>query len=130
MTCLPRQRGKIRNAAVRRKSQSFTLDGADAVVQITIEGLDEDAALHALKQADLEAMRLLDAPSRAKKLKPPISHRMLDSRGFIIMEMTDRWIYRPPNPSPAPEFLFYLIREDAQGRKVCARIELVRQLIQ
>jgi hypothetical protein len=28
------------------------------------------------------------------------------------------------------DFLFYVIGEDIRGRRVCARIELVRQLIQ
>jgi hypothetical protein len=35
-----------------------------------------------------------------------------------------------PNPAATPDFLFYLVGEDGHGRKVRARIELVRQVIQ
>lgn len=114
----------------KRKIRNTGLDGADAVIRVSIDGLDDEAALHALKTASLEAMRRLDAPARAKKLQRPTTDRMLDSKGAIIIEMTHRGIYRPSNLARAPEYLFYLVREDAQGRTVCARIELVRQVIQ
>ena len=114
----------------KRGSDKACFDGADTVVRVSIDGLHEEAALLALKRANREAMRRLKAPARAKKLQPPITDRLLDSRGLIIMEMTDRGIYRPANRTHGAEYLFYLVREDAQGRKVCARIELVRQVIQ
>jgi hypothetical protein len=114
----------------KRGNSNVSVDGADAVVRVLIDGLEDEAALQALRIANAEAIRSLDAPIRAKKLQAPIAFRTLDSRGFIIMEMTDRGIYRYPNPAPEPEFLFYLIGEDTGGRKVCARIELVRQVIQ
>jgi len=114
----------------KRGSDKACFDGADAVVRVSIDGLHEKEALLALKRANREAMRRLKAPARAKGLQLPTTHRLLDSRGFIIIEMTDRGIYRPANQAHAAEYLFYLVREDAQGRKVCARIELVRQVIQ
>jgi hypothetical protein len=113
-----------------RGNQKAGLDGADAVVRVSLEGLDERAALRALKLANLEAMRSLEAPTRAKGLQHPIAFKMLDRSGAIIMEMTDRGIYGPANRPITPEFLFYLVAEDDQGRSVCARIELVRQVIQ
>lgn len=94
------------------------------------EGLSEKAALRALKRASLETMYSLNVSIRAKKLQRPISTRMLDSRDHIPGEITDRGMYRYSNPAPESEVLFYLIGEDFRGRKVCSRIELMRQIIQ
>jgi hypothetical protein len=53
---------------------------------------------------------------------------MLDSTGLSITDLTE--VRRQANPAVTPEFLFYLVGDDGQGRRVCARIELVRQVIQ
>jgi hypothetical protein len=115
----------ISTGAVRQRN--VCLDRADAVVRVSIDGLNEDEALRALKLANREAARRLEAPTRAKKLQYPITLRMLDNTGSSLTNVTE--IRRQVNPA-AQEFLFYLVAEDAKGRQVCARIELVRQVIQ
>jgi hypothetical protein len=112
----------------RNSNDSVCFDRADAVVRVSIDGLREGAAERALKRANREAMRRLEAPVRAKKLQYPITLKMLDSAGSSITEATE--LRRQANPPTASEFLFYLVAEDAQGHRVCVRIELVRQVIQ
>ena len=73
-------------------------------------------------------MRRLEAPMRLKKLQYPITLRMLDSTDGNIMGVNE--LRRQDNPRSAPEFLFYLVGEDGHERRVYARIELVRQVIQ
>ena len=114
----------------KRNNQKAALDGADAVVRVSIDGLSQEEALQALKQANLEALHHIHAVARAKNLLSPIAIKMVDSRDFLMIEMTERGVYRYANLAAKPEFLFYLIGEDIQGRKVSARIELVRQVIQ
>ena len=90
-------------------------------------GLNEDTARRALKRANREAMRRLEAPIRTKKLQYPITLRLLDSAGSSVTDVTQ--LLRKTHVPTAPEFLFYLVAEDGEGRRACARIELVRQLI-
>jgi hypothetical protein len=112
----------------KRNSDSVRFDRADAVVRVFIDGLREEAAQRALKRANREAMRRLEAPIRAKKLQYPITLKMLDTAGRGMTDAAGvRW---QVNRATAPEFAFYLVAEDLQGRTVCARIELVRQVIQ
>jgi hypothetical protein len=112
----------------KRDDERLCFDRADAVVRVPIDGLNEDAAQRALKRANREAMRRLEAPIRAKKLRYPITMRMLDSSGVGVTGAAE--VRRQANPVTTPEFLFYLIAEDGHGHRVCARIELVRQVIQ
>jgi hypothetical protein len=112
----------------KHNSDSVRFDRADAVVRVSIDGLNEEAAQRALKRANREAMRRLKTPIRAKKLRYPITLRMLDSSGVGVADATE--VRRQANPATTPEFLFYLVAEDGRGRRVCARIELARQLIQ
>jgi hypothetical protein len=112
----------------KRNSDSVRFDRADAVVRVSIDSLSEETAQWALKRANREAMRRLEAPIRAKKLRYPIMFNMVDSSGLGVADVTE--VRRQANPASAPAFLFYLVGEDAQGRRVCARIELVLQVIQ
>ena len=112
----------------KRNNQKTGLDRADAVIRVSIDGLNEDAAQRTLKRANREAVRRLEAPIRGKKLRYPITFKMLDSSGFSVTSVAD--VRRQVNPVTTPEFLFYLVAEDGNGRSVCARIELVRQVIQ
>jgi hypothetical protein len=112
----------------KRVNDSICFDRADAVVRVSIDGLREEAAYRALKRANREAARRLGAPIRAKKLSYPITFRMLDSSGLSVAGVTD--VSWQSNPVTTREFLFYLVAEDENGRRVCARIELSRQIIQ
>jgi hypothetical protein len=112
----------------KRDEGRLCFDRADAVVRVSIDGLSEDAAQRALKRANREAMRRLEAPIRAKKLRHPITMRMLDSSGVGVTDATE--FRRQTNPVTTPESLFYLVAEDGHGHRVCARIELVQQVIQ
>jgi hypothetical protein len=112
----------------KRGNEPTYFDRADAVVRVSIDSLNEDASQQSLKRASREAMRRLEAPIRSKKLQYPITFRMLDSTGSSLAGATE--LRRQANPATAPKFLFYLVAEDLHGRRVCARIELVRQVIQ
>jgi len=112
----------------KRKSEIVCFDRADAVVGVSIDGLNEEAAQRALKRANREALRRLEAPIRAKKLRYPITLRMFDSSGLGVADVIE--VRRQAKPVTTPEFLFYLVAEDGHGRRVCARIELARQVIQ
>jgi hypothetical protein len=114
--------------SARPNDQKTCLDRAHAIVRVSIDGLNEEAAQRALKRGNREAMRRLEAPIRSKKLQYPITLRMLDNTGSSIASVTD--LHRQVNRSSAQGFLFYLVAEDGHGRRVCARIELVRQVIQ
>jgi hypothetical protein len=120
----------MKNNSELRKQRSSTssTDGADAVVRVAIEGLDDEAILRAFKRGSREALRRLEAPTRAKKLRYPITLRMLDSRGLDVTDVTElSWRARS---GTALDLMFYLVGEDPQSRRVCARIELFRQVIQ
>jgi hypothetical protein len=112
----------------KHANDSICFDRADAVLRVSIDGLSEEAGHRALKIANREAVRRLEAPIRAKKLQYPITLKMLDSSGLGVMGVTD--LHRRANPGTRPEFVFYLVAEDGRGHRVCARIELVRQVIQ
>jgi hypothetical protein len=112
----------------KRSNDNVCFDRADAVVRVAIDGLNEDAAQRALKRANREAVRRLEAPIRAKRLRYPITLRMLDSSGVGVADVMQ--VRRQANPATTPEFLFFLVAEDGHGRRVCARIELARQVIQ
>jgi hypothetical protein len=110
------------------RQRNICFGRADAVVRVSIDGLNEDAALRALKLANREAVRRLEAATRTKKLRYPITFKMLDSTGLGIADVTE--VGLEANAATTPEFLFYPVGEDAQGRIVSARIELVCQVIQ
>jgi hypothetical protein len=111
----------------KRKNDSVRFDRADAVVRVPIAGLNDEAAQRALKRANREAVRLLEAPIRAKRLRYPITLTMVDGAGLSVAELTT---VRPQaGPAAVLGFLFYLVAEDTQGRCAYARIELVQQVI-
>lgn len=120
----------MKNNFVLRKqlNSTYGINAADTVVRVSLDGLEEEAILRALKRANREALGRLEALIRAKKLRYPITVRMLDSSGLSVTDVPElRW---QANLGIAPGLLFYLVGEDSRGSRVCARIELFRQTIQ
>jgi hypothetical protein len=120
----------MKNNSESRKLQPSTArtDAADAVVRVSIDGLNEEAILRAFERANREALRRLEAPTRSKKLRYPITLSMLDSIGLRITDVTE--LCWQVDSGALQGLVFYLVGEDSQSRRVCARIELVRQVIQ
>jgi hypothetical protein len=53
----------MRLTALRKRDhENVCFDGADAVVRVSIDGLNDDAELRALKRANRKAVRRLERP--------------------------------------------------------------------
>jgi hypothetical protein len=122
---------------INRRRRTSHLDGADDVIQISIEGLDEEAACQALKNAKIEAICRLKKLIRLRRLGPEITIRELNGKGDVYMEISQRSARFPVlesskaiDVSEAPEPLVYLVAENREGRVVRVRIELAPQTIQ
>lgn len=97
-------------------------DEADEqVVEVSIAGLAESAALAVIERANVEAMKLLTARASRRRFKCPVTIRFFDLKGNVIAKhvgRTHEW-GGPERGEPGS-----IVLEDARGRKASVRVEV------
>lgn len=113
-------------------------DAENAVVRVSIAGLDQEGAIDLIKMADAEAMKLLNIRTSLRRFRPPITIRFLDAKGRVAMTLArsgctleepgdtiaDFALEKPAEA--APSVCSWTVAEDSRGRKASVRMEITK----